>query len=84
MYSKHYVYEHRTPDGRILNVGNGSEGRAWTITGRDGYHRDQLLSYTHDYVELTHTGLERHEALLIERKVIREEDPPANIQERIK
>ena len=84
MFNKHYVYEHRTADGRLIYVGIGKEGRAWEQTKRDPYHRNMIQEFTHDYVELTHTGLERSEALRIERRLIRNEDPCCNICERIK
>ena len=84
MFHKNYVYEHRTADGRLIYCGIGIEGRAWEITKRDSYHRKQLLSFDHNYVELVATGLTRDEALKIERRIIREEDPICNIQERIK
>ena len=84
MFHQHYVYEHRTEDGRLLYVGIGNQGRAWEITKRDSYHRKLLLSFTHNYVELVETGLTKEEALLSERRRIRDEDPICNINERIK
>ena len=84
MFNKHYVYEHRTPDGRLIYVGIGKEGRAWEQTKRHSFHHNMISSFDHDYVELTDTGLSEDEAILIERKRIREEDPVCNIQERIK
>ena len=84
MYNLHYVYEHRTEDGRLVYVGIGKEGRAYEQTKRDPFHKKMLLEFTHNYVELTHTHLTREDALKIERRTIREEDPVCNIQERIK
>ena len=82
MFHKHYVYRHLTLDGRTLYIGIGNQGRAWEITKRDKYHKSQLLTFNHDYVELEATGLTRDEAILMERKLIRLEDPICNIQER--
>ena len=79
-----YVYIHRTPDGRFLYVGRGIGPRAWSLKDRDEYHKSQIEFYEHDYVEIVAHGLSVHEATLLERRLIRQEDPPANIQERIK
>ena len=84
MYHHWYVYEHRTPDGRLAYVGIGRQGRAWEQTKRDAYHRGLIQSWEHDYVELVATHLTKHEAILEERRRIREDDPFCNIQERIK
>ena len=82
MYNNYYVYIHRTEDGRCLYVGKGTQGRAWDISSRDGYHKRYLEGYTHDYVEIVESNLSEEEAIKAERKLIREEDPPANIQGR--
>lgn len=84
MWHRYYVYMHRTADGRCFYVGKGKEGRAWDIYDRSGYHKKELLSFNHDYVEIIESNLTESEAIIIERKLIREEDPPGNIQGREK
>ena len=83
MFDKYYVYTHTTSDGRMIYCGIGIEGRAWEQKHRDPYHKQMIKSFDHNYVELVKTGLSKGEALCEERKIIREEDPLCNIQERI-
>ena len=83
-HTGYYVYRHLTADGRTIYIGKGIGPRAWELKGRDGYHKNCILEFTHDYVEIEAHGLEEREAILLERRLIRAEDPIANIQERIK
>ena len=80
----HYVYRHLTPDGRTIYVGIGQAGRAYELKGRDKYHGELIMSYTHDYVEFEAVMLTKEEAVCLERKIIRLDDPICNIQGRVK
>ena len=83
MYHKYYVYLHVSEDGRIIYCGIGTQGRAFQQTGRDSYHHNIISKYEHDYVQIVATHLDKEQALMIERGIIRDEDPVCNINERI-
>ena len=78
--NKHYVYRHVTIDGETIYIGIGRQGRAYEIDRRDGYHRNIIKDFEHNYVEFGKTNLTRDEAVALERKLILEEDPRCNIQ----
>jgi len=86
----HYVYKHVDPrDGKLLYIGHGSRGRAWTHGSdktvlRSQEHLSHLEEMTQDgfvasdWVEMVYSGLDKSDACLKEQELIRQLNPLYN------
>ncbi len=80
----YYVYAHINPENDgLLYIGKGTDGRAWDIYTRGRGHKETLQAYvlSHgrgSYVRIIADNLENEHALMLEKRLIHECQPPFN------